>query len=121
MTAKVPDPQRSVPTGGGATPVRDGPAHMEAAAADALPCIDDSHVNEVEFQPEDALGGDALVPESLRGPRSHPPEDTIAGDVISAPDSSDIVDNGAMSSSYWATPDHHPCLVAGGRWRETQS
>jgi hypothetical protein len=36
----VLDQHGPVPVGGGATGVRDGPAHVEVDIVDALPCID---------------------------------------------------------------------------------
>jgi hypothetical protein len=51
--------------GGGAAPLRDGPAQVEVATADMLPWTNGVCVTEVEPQPEGAPNGDASVPGSL--------------------------------------------------------
>jgi hypothetical protein len=67
---------------------------MEAADADAVPCIDGDYVNEAEPRPEDAPGGDSSALRSLRGPGSCPPRAIAPGDATPAPGSSNIVDLG---------------------------
>jgi hypothetical protein len=50
--------------GGVATPLRDGPAQVEVATADVLPCTDGVCMTEVEPRPEAMPDGDASVPGS---------------------------------------------------------
>jgi hypothetical protein len=92
--AMVTDHQGLEPTEGGVALVRDRPAQVEAAAANVLPCANGIRVTEAEPRPEDALGGDALAPESSRGPGSLRLGGAAPGDVILAPESSDIVGSG---------------------------
>jgi hypothetical protein len=70
------------------------PVLVQAANTDAVPCIDNGHVNEVEPQPEDASGGAALIPGSPRRPNFWLPGGTASDGVTSVPGSFDIVDSG---------------------------
>jgi hypothetical protein len=69
-------------TQGNVTIIRDGPAQVEATAADALPCTDGIRVNVAEPRLEEAFGGNASAPDSSRSPSSHLPKDDHDGGVI---------------------------------------
>jgi hypothetical protein len=86
--AKIPDLEGLVPIAGGATPARGRPAQVEADAADVLPRVEGSCVNEDMPRPGDASGGEAPTTGPPRDPVFRPPEDAM----VSTPGSSDIVD-----------------------------
>jgi hypothetical protein len=86
--AKIPDLEGLVPIAGGATPARGRPAQVEADAADVLPRVEGSCVNEDMPRPGDASGGEAPTTGPPRDPIFRPLEDAM----VSTPGSSDIVD-----------------------------
>jgi hypothetical protein len=90
--AKIHDLEGSVTTGGGTALARGGLAQVEADAADILPCVDGSCVNEAMPWPENASDGEAPAPGPLRGPGFRPPEDATLGAMASALGSSHTMD-----------------------------
>jgi hypothetical protein len=69
---------------------------VEATVVDTLPCAVSIRVNEAEPLPGYAFGGDDVAPGSPMGPGSRQPGDATSSDAIPAPESSNIVDSGAI-------------------------
>jgi hypothetical protein len=91
-TSKIPDLEWSVPMGGSIAPTWGRPAQVEEDATDVLPHVEGSCINEAMPQPGHASGGEAPTPGPPRGPGFRSPEVTALGTLVSAPESSDIVD-----------------------------
>jgi hypothetical protein len=94
------------------------PAPVQVADANAVPLVDDDHVNEGEPQPKDAPGGAASIPGSSRDPTSANQGGTL-DDGTSVPRSFDIVDLGASELGLSGYPRVPPLpasyrKVAGG-------
>jgi hypothetical protein len=90
---------------------------LGAANADATPCADGGHTNNVEPQLEDVPGKVALAPGSLRVSSFNPPWEAALKDMTSVPGSFHIVGLGLASWGCQFTPWHHFCLPVGGKWR----
>jgi hypothetical protein len=73
----------------------EAPVLVEVVDANTITRVYSGSVNEAEPQLEDASGGAPLIPRSLRRPDFHPLGGTTSDDVMSIPESFDIVDLGA--------------------------
>jgi hypothetical protein len=87
--------------------VRGVPTQVEVAIVGMFPGAEGIRTTEVEPRSKDASGGDASAPMSPRGLGTCLPGDATLGDMILAPESSNIVDPGAIKlgvPSYPCTP-----------------